>query len=603
MPTEASVSELARAHTEFNAARAQTPLDRSYRVEINRYKVWVIQQRQLHTIPNGPKFLTRSNVDLYFSTSIANRGEISAESARRAVCSLQKFADQTEYCGLEKFVIENEAVKRGLATQKHLCAQRIREQSIGKDPHDNLPTNMLTELEIDKVLRVAVGKRNYKDMLLCWTNCLQTFHRNTSMLILDLGHIKCNGTHGPNPGSIDDDNGGLGYGYQEKYMMSYILDKGLHKDRHTKKRVTGAWRHKNFLHCSTGNLAFNLMVRFFSANERQINFLHPPNEPEPMWWHIKLINEWSSTQSAYDAFEELLSEADLSWEKTTHLRKLGMEYGSSRGELETNKLSTMSKHKNGKGKVADYETELYRAVLMVMAGFLQGFYWMPRSRLFPFNLLRQHFNFPTEYACYVFLANHLFPQRPRWVQERESEFGDKSTAAANFLYETLPYLAMVIVQDGIYWIHDFPNHEITRLLLHAMPPWYPQWAAGARAECERMTLNRQDNQVNHLNDAAKAAFVSLQRNQEAFRAEIRRFEAVRAQESTARAQESAARAQESAARAQENELLRNELRLLREHLSQQGQGAQIMTTGIIGGGAPPPPLLPPPARLPPLGFF
>jgi len=64
----------------------------------------------------------------------------------------------------------------------------------------------------------------------------------------------------------------------------------------------------------------------------------------------------------------------------------------------------------------------------------------------------------------------------------------------------------MIFQDGIYWIHEFPNHEASRLLLQCMPSWYPQWAAWARQDCEFREANREESALNAMNAATQGAF-------------------------------------------------------------------------------------------------
>eukprot|EP00957_Ditylum_brightwellii_P201043 15323818-Ditylum_brightwellii.AAC.1 len=52
-------------------------------------------------------------------------------------------------------------------------------------------------------------------------------------------------------------------------------------------------------------------------------------------------------------------------------------------------------------------------------------------------------------------------------------FGDKH--AYNFLCELLPFLAGVAVQDGIYWLRNFPMHKVSTYLKTQIPG-YEQWA-------------------------------------------------------------------------------------------------------------------------------
>jgi hypothetical protein len=35
---------------------------------------------------------------------------------------------------------------------------------------------------------------------------------------------------------------------------------------------------------------------------------------------------------------------------------------------------------------------------------------------------------------------------------------------------------LVVFEDGIYWIHDMPNHPISMFIMGLLPHWYVLWA-------------------------------------------------------------------------------------------------------------------------------
>jgi Centromere DNA-binding protein complex CBF3 subunit, domain 2 len=527
--TAETVAELARENTAINSQRSRRVNDRTYTLEWRRYRAWVALQRQNSIIPAGPKYLTRENVDLFFSSEVVNR-QVIPETARRVVSSLQRFADDEEYIdGSEVFKVgESDMVKKALETHKRLYM--VRMTATVEDPHADLPTNVLSEEECLKVLRLAVSTSNWKDMTLTWTTCTQTFLRNDSIRKLHMRHLRCNSTHGPACGRDDTNNFGAGWGFADHEMITYVLDKYVHKCRSKKKEEVGAWRHKNFLNCSVGMLAMNLFMRLYA--DAEINFYGARvGEEMPMWWDRPLIVEWSGDTSAYDAFETLLDNAGLNWAKVTHLRKLGIEQASALGGLASNQTSTMSKHKAEKGKMAVYETQIARPVCSVMAGFTkEGCYFVARSRLFPHEQLRQ-LVFPNglvpsdQFEAATWL---IFPNSRRWRQEQRSPAGDKSECAENFLFSTLRLLAVTVIQDGIYWLREFPNHVVTLRLLHAMPPWYPGWAAWARQQCRRMEAGRVNQRMQSAGDGFIAGVNVLRQSFDArfdaYEAELRRLE-------------------------------------------------------------------------------
>ena len=71
----------------------------------------------------------------------------------------------------------------------------------------------------------------------------------------------------------------------------------------------------------------------------------------------------------------------------------------------------------------------------------------------------------------------IFPLYQVWKQQQsDPKHGDQNICAQNLLFETLPSLAEVVIQDGMYWVHDFPNHEATCQLLNILPPDYAEYA-------------------------------------------------------------------------------------------------------------------------------
>ena len=582
--TAETVAELARENTANNSQRSRRVNDRSYDSEWRRYRAWVALQRQNGVIPHGTKFLTRENVDLFFSSEVVNR-QVQPNTARRVVSSLQRFADDVEYIdGSELFQVgDSPSVKKALETHTRLYVQRIKGNV--DDPHADLPTNVLSEDDCLKILRIAIENPNWKDMCLTWTTCTQTFLRNDSMRKLHMRHLRCNSTHGPACGRDETSNFGAGWGFADREMITYILDKYVHKCRDEKKQEVGAWRHKNFLNCSVGHLAMNLFVRLYA--DAEINFFGARvGEDTPMWWNRPLIAEWNHDTAAYDAFETLLDNAGLKWAKVTHLRKLGIEQATALGGLHSNQVSTMSKHRTEKGKMAVYETEIARPVCSVMAGFTkEGCYFVPRSRLFPHTELLQH-QFPNgrvqsdEFEAATWL---IFPQSDRWRQEQRGPAGDKSECAQNFLFCTLRLLAVTAIQDGIFWLSEFPNHYVSQLLRFAMPKWYPRWAALARQQCETMVAQRVSQRMQAGGGDGFIAGVNLLR--QSFDA---RFDAFTAE------------AQQLEQRRSERELQRERAR--QEWEAQHLQRFQVLEARFQEGPplqllqAPPPP---PPLNLPP----
>jgi ASC-1-like (ASCH) protein len=59
----------------------------------------------------------------------------------------------------------------------------------------------------------------------------------------------------------------------------------------------------------------------------------------------------------------------------------------------------------------------------------------------------------------------LIPCYKRFVEEKESNAGDKSLAAYTFLYHVLPFFVETVLSSGIYFVQEYPNHPFSHVLL------------------------------------------------------------------------------------------------------------------------------------------
>ena len=68
-------------------------------------------------------------------------------------------------------------------------------------------------------------------------------------------------------------------------------------------------------------------------------------------------------------------------------------------------------------------------------------------------------------SFFQFVLRELIPNYDNYVKQYNSGNGDKSECATNFLFHILPYLVHVVIQNGIYFVKDFPEHHFSKLLL------------------------------------------------------------------------------------------------------------------------------------------
>jgi hypothetical protein len=92
------------------------------------------------------------------------------------------------------------------------------------------------------------------------------------------------------------------------------------------------------------------------------------------------------------------------------------------------------------------------------------------------------------------------------VEATASPSGDHSKTALNLLFGVLPFATKVVIQDGVFFIKDFPNHEVTKLLLKVMPPTFERWAKGMREQIEKDLESGNQNMLKALDEATLGAF-------------------------------------------------------------------------------------------------
>jgi hypothetical protein len=79
----------------------------------------------------------------------------------------------------------------------------------------------------------------------------------------------------------------------------------------------------------------------------------------------------------------------------------------------------------------------------------------------PYFVARTLLELPNSIEWY---CRQLLPDLATWRQQAASRGGDKSTCCHKFLHYILPYLVEVLVQDGVFFIRDFPDHPMSMYL-------------------------------------------------------------------------------------------------------------------------------------------
>jgi hypothetical protein len=440
---------------------------------------------------------TVQHVELFFQIVIANKTCL-PKSAKKFLYAIEYHAKRADPPA-ETVLFRTEAIFEALAIQEERCKMQreTATYTAAQDPHSKRRTDVLSVPEIRAIIHEIIGRHNWKDMFTSWTVCEQSMLRMASMRQLRMCHLRCNMIHGPP--ILDDDHDA------RQTMLEIVLQPGLHKTGKTvnMQPSTGLWRHKDYMRCGTFAMAANVLIQLWD-NQLQLHFFRNADGSKPDWQSESIITSWSNANDASTAYNAVLDKLGICWAKVTHLRTLAIEYASRMG-LSRGDVASLSKHSIS--SLDDcYATELKEDPLRVMSVGRDKVYDVPRARL----ALPDGFTIDSLVFCFC-------PEYEQWLTEQvDPVMGDNladknggESGARNFLLGVVPFFCRVLFQDGIYWIRDYPDHEISRFLLSRLPAWYSEWAEVQRGTLNQLTELTRNKQIENLNDASTAAFVSV----------------------------------------------------------------------------------------------
>ncbi len=235
----------------------------------------------------------------------------------------------------------------------------------------------------------------------------------------------------------------------------------------SKAHVIGFFRHKDWRRCATSVIAFSIMARFEVMTATQMDTFFALGENQvPNWYKYYLI-DWRDYDSMADTFRKYFERAGVAYTKLTHTRKLGIIRAHQMGADREN-IILLSKHTTHKVDTS-YLPELPYQAMLATSGFdvfRREEYYIPRS----------YAKVPTGWS------HKIFPYLNTWREQVNDLWGyDKGLAAKNFVNSLLPFLAEVVLQDGIYFTAEFPDHPYSKIVLQKMSAdGYEQWASETR---------------------------------------------------------------------------------------------------------------------------
>jgi hypothetical protein len=191
-----------------------------------------------------------------------------------------------------------------------------------------------------------------------------------------------------------------------------------------------------------------------------------------------------------NAYKLIYRQAGVRSVKVTHDRTVAIQNMAC---LTPFKISSFTKHIVDNKLTAAYQAEVDHVACTVQSGFRPGEEWfVPEA-----NIVISDEQFRA-------WEKHFLPNIEEWRQQIRSRGGDKSNCAKNFLNETIPFLVEVVVQCGVYFILDFPTHEMAQRLL--LFPGYEVWAQQKRVECALLASTRVETVMRKTEAATRGSY-------------------------------------------------------------------------------------------------
>jgi hypothetical protein len=286
MPVDDEAQEVLAAQQAVNLTTVMDSAhcDKSYVSEYKRFTDWVQNQEELATAV--PPFITRANVDHYFTRVVALR-TCDPNGIGRVSNALDWYASNREHVGVKpEFECKlSSVVETALVTQKATYLASREGRGLG-DPHNGLKDILPVS---SKILMMEHIYRERKD----WGSASVNFTWGQNGAVRGASNRKM---------VFCDLNLSLGFGPELVGRLSrallLVLARGpVHKDNHITDKQVCTWRHRDYRLCS--NFATALHV-IFVITQMTISFLHEDKTKRASWWDIPFIN-WNNYNGEFES--------------------------------------------------------------------------------------------------------------------------------------------------------------------------------------------------------------------------------------------------------------------------------------------------------------
>jgi hypothetical protein len=399
---------------------------------------------EVFTGTEGNIYITQYNVEMWYSTHLAQVATTGKATIRKKVSALNWFLEHIENPGTTTPLVYSATIKRSMDTQYANYLVRSTRANAGTDPHKGLKDLYSDKEAIKLVTGIWKLRVDSPDLMFSYSWGRNAGVRGASSRQVVLSDLNLSVAFGP---EVDE---------PRNKTLLLVMRKGplKNKDNHLTDKQVGVQRHVNYVMCTVFATAVCVVLRLRSLAWR-VNFKRGDPDLCSEWWDISLTQYVSCSEESSAMRSALVSAGLLEkLAKVTHHRTMAVQYAGSRG-LQPYQINTMTKHMLEKMHSA-YAPEVEEETLKVMSGFRKH-----EHRFVP----TEHVKFPGDQDLYLQEGiDHLLPEYRRYLYEYNSVEGDKTTCCEKFLLHIVPYFCLTILQCGYWFIRDFPEHPLTQLL-------------------------------------------------------------------------------------------------------------------------------------------
>jgi hypothetical protein len=326
-----------------------SPDKATYLAEVKRYQKWLSDHGR--GADEEGRWITRQNLELYFSTCLAQERSGVQSTLARIGNGLQWYADFREYPG-ESFVVKDGLYKTSLRAAvvrskqtsvamsqaaydftedgtEEANATTTPRKKVG-DPHLGLK-DVIPEEDRITIMKYIYGNRDedWQDICVAHTwgnNAAARGASSRSFVACDL-----NLSRGFGP----ERTGPLGR------AILLVLRKGdVHKERRDTDQQICTWRHRDYRLCSVFALSISLIHKV--SRDNSINFYHADKYKRAKWWNIPVI-DFNKCGEQASCMKQVYRATGVVASKVTHDRTHAIQYGGSES-LQPYQIHSVSKH-------------------------------------------------------------------------------------------------------------------------------------------------------------------------------------------------------------------------------------------------------------------